>query len=138
MAIDDVEDAAAIRRMSLKGHVFGVEIADTAEERARGLMHQESLAEDAGMLFVYSSEAMLAFWMKNTLIPLDILYMDSAGVVVDVQTMVPQAGVPDAELRRYPSAGPAQYALEINAGLAAEYGFAVGDQAFFAVRDAAG
>ncbi len=83
------------------------------------------------MLFVFSQEAPLNFWMKNTLIPLDILYMDSSGVVVDIQTMAPQPGVPDSELRSYPSAEPAQYALEINAGLAKSLGFAVGDQAYF-------
>ena len=116
--------------MSLKGHVFVLEVAATPAERARGLMHRESLAENAGMLFVFSQESHLNFWMKNTLIPLDILYMDSAGVVVDIQTMHPQPGVPDSELRTYPSAAPAQYALEISAGLAESLGFAIGDQAY--------
>ena len=129
--IEDVDYPASVRRMSLKGHVFVLEIAATPTERARGLMHRESLAENAGMLFVFSAESPLNFWMKNTLIPLDILYMDSAGVVVDIQTMIPQPGVPDSQLRNYPSAAPAQYALEINADLAESLGFAVGDQAYF-------
>lgn len=129
--MEDVKDAASIRQVSLMGHVFVLEIADTPAERALGLMHRESLAENAGMLFVFSQESPLNFWMKNTLIPLDILYMDSAGVVVDIQTMYPQPGVPDSELRNYPSAAPAQHALEINAGLAESLGFEVGDQAYF-------
>jgi len=131
LVIDDVEDEASIRHVSVRGHIFLLEIADTPAERALGLMHRESLAEDAGMLFVFPQESSLNFWMKNTLIPLDILYMDSSGVVVDIHTMVPQPGVPDSELRHYPSAAPAQYALEINAGLAELLGFAVGDQAYF-------
>lgn len=131
LLIEDIEDPASVRQMSLKGHVFVLEIADTPAERAIGLMHRESLPEDAGMLFVFSAESPLNFWMKNTLIPLDILYMDSAGVVVDIQTMTPQPGVSDSELREYPSAAPAQYALEINAGLAESLGFAVEDQAYF-------
>ena len=131
LAIEDVKDPASVWEMSLKGHAFVLEIAATPAERARGLMHRESLAENAGMLFVFPQESHLNFWMKNTLISLDILYMDSAGVVVDIQTMVPQPGVPDSELRHYPSASPAQYALEINAGLAESLGFAVGNQAYF-------
>ena len=137
LPISDVEDATSIRQILLGDHVFDLEIAATWEERARGLMNRESLAEDAGMLFVFESESMLNFWMKNTLIPLDILYMDSSGIVVDIQTMLPQPGVPDSELRTYPSAAPAQYALEINAGVAEALGFAVGDHAHFTVRDTA-
>ena len=131
MVIEDMDDMASVREISLKGHVFALEIADTPAERALGLMHRENLAESAGMLFVFFAERTLNFWMKNTLISLDILYMDAEGVVVDIQTMHPQPGVPDSELRNYPSAAPAQYALEINAGLAKEYGFEVGDQALF-------
>ena len=131
LAIQDVEDTASVREMSLRGHVFVLEIAVTPAERARGLMHRESLAENAGMLFVFSAERTLNFWMKNTLIPLDILYMDSDGIVVDIQMMHPQPGVPDSELRNYPSAAPAQYALEINAGLAESLGFEVGNRAYF-------
>ena len=131
LTVEDVENPESIREISLKGHIFVLEIADTQAERALGLMHRENLAENAGMLFVFSAERTLNFWMKNTLIPLDILYMDAEGVVVDIQMMHPQPGVPDSELRTYPSAAPAQYALEINAGLAESLGFAVGDQALF-------
>ncbi len=130
LAIEDVEDPASIREIFINGHVFVLEIADTPAERALGLMHRESLAEDAGMLFVFSAERTLNFWMKGTLISLDILYIDAEGVVVDIRTMHPQPGVPDSELRSYPSAAPAQYALEINAGLAESHGFTVGDQAY--------
>ena len=84
-------------------------------------MNRASLPRDAAMLFLYDREVGLAFWMKNTLIPLDILFLDSEGVIVDIQAMQPQPGVPDSQLKRYILAAPARYAIEMNAGLAEEY-----------------
>ena len=69
--------------------------------------------------------------MKARLMPLDILFMDVQGVVVDVQTMQPQIGVADDALKRYPSARPARYALEMNAGLAEALGITPGAQVLF-------
>ena len=66
---------------------FFLEVANSAEERAVGLMGRESMGRDRGMLFVFSAEQVLGFWMKNTLIPLDIIFIDSDLSVVDVQTM---------------------------------------------------
>jgi uncharacterized membrane protein (UPF0127 family) len=108
------------------GHVFYVEVADTDAERARGLMGRTSLPRDAGMLFVWEGEAYRSFWMKDTLVPLDVLFISGAGTVVDIHHMEAQPGASDSELRRYPSSQPARYALEINYGLAEEYGFMVG------------
>ncbi|MDP6495937.1 MAG: DUF192 domain-containing protein, partial [Dehalococcoidia bacterium] len=71
------------------------------------------------------------FWMKNTLISLDILFIDSQGVVVDIQTMQPQTGVSDGALKVYLSAEPARYALEMNAGLAEVLGIVPGTQVLF-------
>ncbi len=110
----------------VEGQVFTLEVAATSEERSRGLMARTRLPYNAAMLFIYSRERNLVFWMKDTLIPVDILFLDSAGIVVDVQTMAPEPGVRDAELTRYPSAGPARYALEMNAGLAEVHGIVVG------------
>ncbi len=108
------------------GHRFQLEIADTPTERARGLMERPNLPEDAAMLFVFEGERSRSFWMKNTLIPLDILFLDAQGQVVDIQTMHTQIGVPNSELISYTSAQPVQYAIEINAGLAAKLGITVG------------
>ena len=128
---DPVEGIGDVQEALVGGQVFRLEVARTPEDRARGLMGRESLARDAAMIFVYADEAHRSFWMKNTLIPLDILYLDSHGVVVDVQTMTPQVGVPDSELTSYPSAAPARYAIEMNAGLAQEYGIQPGAQVLF-------
>ena len=106
----------------IDGRTFTLEVADTAMERARGLMDRESLPTDAAMLFVYDQELTLTFWMKNTLIPLDILFLDALGSIVDIQAMVPEPGVIDSKLKRYKSTKPAQHAIEMNAGLAEKYG----------------
>lgn len=102
-----------------------VEIADTDAERARGLMDRTALPEDQGMLFVYPTERTLSFWMKDTLIPLSIAYIDAEGRIVDIQDMEPL----DDEPPHYVSAEPAQYALEVNQGFFEERGVEVGDRA---------
>jgi uncharacterized protein len=102
-----------------------VEIADDSAERARGLMYRTALGENRGMLFVYDSEMRLSFWMKNTLIPLSIAFMDAKGRIVDIQDMKPLDDDPPS----YVSAEPAQYALEVNRGFFEERGVKVGDRA---------
>lgn len=111
-----------------RGHawvIFGAdtvvaEVAATADARARGLMHRESLPDGTGMLFVFTDSQNRAFWMRNTFIPLDIAYMDSSLRIVDIQQMEPE----DENL--YPSAAPAMYALEVPQGWFAEKGISVG------------
>ena len=100
-----------------------VEIADEPEEYSRGLMGRTELAENRGMLFIFPTPKKLSFWMKNTLIPLDVLYFDAAGNFVSLQTMDPCIKNP---CHTYPSAGPSQYALEVNAGFAKEKGIGEG------------
>jgi len=102
-----------------------VEVADTDPERARGLMGRTALAEDRGMLFVFEEEQVLSFWMKDTLIPLSIAYMDSEGRIVDIQDMKAL----DDDPPHYTSAEPARYALEVNKGFFEERGVEVGDRA---------
>jgi uncharacterized protein len=102
-----------------------VEIADDASERARGLMHRTALAENRGMLFVFPDEEVLSFWMKNTLIPLSVAFIDSEGRIVDIQDMKPL----DDEPPSYVSSEPARYALEVNQGFFEEHGVKVGDRA---------
>lgn len=115
----------------VKGNVFQLEVAHTSSQRSRGLMERTDLPEDAAMLFVYEREEYRNFWMKNTLIPLDILFLNALGIVVDVQTMQPQIGVSDGALKIYRSARPARFALEMNAGLAGLLGIVPGSQVLF-------
>ena len=102
-----------------------VEIADDTEEMARGLMGRTALAEDAGMLFVYPDEREISFWMKDTLIPLSIAFMDAEGRIVDIQDMRALDDTPP----HYTSAEPSRYALEVNEGFFDERGVEVGDRA---------
>lgn len=107
-----------------------VEIADDSAERAQGLMYRTELGEDKGMLFIFNEESIRSFWMKNTLIPLSIAFIDSEGRIVDIQKIEPvgrEQTVSDVELPRYVSAEPAKYALEVNQGFFEERGVEVGD-----------
>ena len=90
------------------------------ELRTRGLMYRDSLGADRGMPFVYPDEQMRGFWMKNTRIPLDIAFADSAGRIVWIDQMAPLDT--DSTSSRY----PAKYALEMNQGWFAAHGVAVG------------
>jgi len=101
-----------------------VEVADDIFERARGLMYRRGLGVNRGMLFAYPEEQRLSFWMKNTLIPLSIAFIDSERRIVDIQDMKPL----DDEPPSYVSADPAQYALEVNRGFFEERGVKVGDR----------
>ena len=105
---------------------FQLEVADDATERGRGLMERESMPIDQGMLFVYDFQQELNFWMKNTLIPLDIAYLNDELQVVDVQTMIPEHEILPDLLPIYTSAFPAKFALEVNAGVAADCGITPG------------
>ncbi|MCR8828078.1 DUF192 domain-containing protein [Pseudosulfitobacter koreensis] len=102
---------------------FNVEVADDNEERARGLMHRETMPQSAGMLFVYDSPRRLSFWMRNTLIPLDMLFVDAQGVVRNIH----HRAVP---LDETPIVGGDDLliALEINGGLAKRLGITVGTE----------
>ena len=116
--------------VELKGQRYAVEVSDDFEERRRGLMHRDRMAEGAGMLFVHDIEQPLAYWMKNTKIPLDILYFDAQRKLVSVSKGVPTCSLGN-RCPTYPSAGPALYVLELNAGIASELGVAPGDQITF-------
>jgi uncharacterized membrane protein (UPF0127 family) len=98
-----------------------VEIADTPAKQEVGLMGRTALAANAGMLFVFDREVSLPFYMKDTLIPLSIAFIDSGGRIVDIQDMQP------LDETNHPPAAPYQYALEVNQGFFAEYGIEVGN-----------
>ncbi|WP_397542182.1 DUF192 domain-containing protein [Roseovarius salis] len=100
---------------------FTVEVADEPAERAQGLMHVQSMPRSAGMLFVYDAPRTARFWMKDTLIPLDILFADATGTVRRIKHMAE----PLSE-RLIPGGDGIQYVLEINGGMARALGIAAG------------
>ena len=112
--------------MRIKGEAFSVEVADTADKQQLGLMFRDSMPRDHGMLFVFSGETMRSFWMKNTRIPLDIIYFDEELRLINAV----EGARPCRTLQcpGYPSSGPAMYVLELNGGLAEELGLQAGDQ----------
>lgn len=100
-----------------------VEIADDDAERARGLMYRTELAPQDGMLFLFPDEQPRSFWMKNTPLPLDIVYVSSDGKIVSIAKRTKPFS-----LDSIPSGAPAESVLEVNAGFADEHGVAVGDR----------
>lgn len=103
-------------------HMFTVSIADTEEKQAEGLMHWTELAQDAGMLFVFADDAERSFWMKNTLIPLDIIFIRVDGKIHHIH----ENAIPE-DLTSISSQGPVSAVLEINGGLAEKLGIKPGD-----------
>ena len=112
--VADLRDADSTLR-------FQVEVVDTAESRARGLMFRESLPKFSGMLFVYETPQPVAFWMKNTLIPLDMLFFDPEGRLIRIaREAQPHDETP------LPGGDNVRFVLEINGGLAETLGIDLG------------
>jgi uncharacterized membrane protein (UPF0127 family) len=106
-----------------------LELALTDQEKAIGLMFRDSLAADSGMLFVFDADAPLAFWMKNTFIPLDFVWLDAKGRVVDIRANVPPCRADPCP--SYEPVRPARTMLELNAGFAAAHGIKRGAELRF-------
>ncbi len=104
----------------IDGKTFHVEVARTEEERQRGLMFRKSLKEDEGMLFVFTSDQHLSFWMKNTSIPLSIAFISSEGKILQIEDMDPFSE------RVIRSEHSVRYALELNRGMFKKIGAGVG------------
>ena len=104
-------------------HVFKVEIAQTEPERSQGLMFRQRLAADAGMLFDFGEEQPVAFWMQNTLIPLDMVFIRRDGRI----TNIAQRTIP-LSTDTVPSSEPVRFVLEVNGGTTARLGIKAGDR----------
>ena len=105
---------------TIEGVTIVAEVADEPHERQKGLMHRKELQTNHGMLFVYTEMKHRSFWMKNTLIPLSIAYLDSSCKIVHIANMTPMT------LEGVPSMKPAQFALEMNQGWFEEHNVSVG------------
>jgi len=110
--------------VELGGKNFSIEVADTQQKQALGLMFRESMPADEGMLFIFPAEAPRSFWMKNTRIPLDIMYFNEDLILVSISADTPPCRV--SRCPSYPSIAPAKYVLELNAGTASELGVGLG------------
>jgi uncharacterized membrane protein (UPF0127 family) len=122
-------------RVSLNDQTYVIELADTDNTRALGLMYREQMAVDEGMLFIFPDTDVRAFWMKNTLIPLDILYFDQNRKLVSISKNTPPCKNTTTRCPSYPSAKPAKYVLEINAGLSQQYGYKTGDELIIQLKN---
>jgi uncharacterized membrane protein (UPF0127 family) len=103
-------------------HHFTVEVAATPDQQERGLMFRHSLAGDRGMIFPYDPPQEVGFWMKNTLIPLDIIYIRANGTIARIVNAQPM------DITPLPSGEPVALVLEIRGGRAAELGIREGDK----------
>jgi hypothetical protein len=101
-------------------HRIRAELADTFATRVEGLMHRRSLAPNAGMLFVFDDSSIHCMWMKNTLIPLSVAFIDEAGAIINIADMQPHSEQSHCATR------PARYALEMNKGWFAQRGIKPG------------
>ncbi|MBU1173864.1 MAG: DUF192 domain-containing protein [Alphaproteobacteria bacterium] len=102
---------------------FSVELADTPAEQAKGLMFREALAEDAGMLFDFHEERQASFWMQNTLVPLDMLFIAADGTIRNIHL-----NARPLDPTSIPSEGPVRFVLEISGGRSKEIGARAGDR----------
>lgn len=103
-------------------------VAETEAERMKGLMYTFFLPEDRGMIFVFPDENERSFWMKNTYIPLDIMFLDEDMRILNIESARPQPFSPESELNRYTSDGEAMYVIEMNQGFASRNDISESDQ----------
>lgn len=116
-------------QVCLKNYCFEVELALTAQDQAMGLMFREKLGQNEGMLFVFQDEANRSFWMKNTMIPLDIIWLNEDKEVVFISKNTQPCRVDSCPL--ISPNEPAKYVLELNEGVADKIGLNVGDKMDF-------
>ena len=118
---ESAADQLATVELSIKGHRVVAEVAATMPTRTVGLMNRFSLQPDHGMLFVFNAPQPLAFWMKNTYVPLSIAFIGSDGTILNIEDMAPLTET------THPSQGPARYALEMKKGWFDQQGIKSGD-----------
>jgi len=112
----------------IEGNKFEVEIADNTLQRTKGLSGREQIGPDEGMLFVFGSPLPRTFWMKDMLMPIDILWINDGKIVGIENNALPELGVSSIKLKQYQSPQPVKYVLEIAAGRANELGIQIGDE----------
>ena len=106
--------------LSIGMHLIHAEVADSAGSRMQGLMYRESMPTSAGMVFVFDENALHCMWMKNTLLPLSVAFIDEAGAIVNIADMQPKSE------QTHCATKPARFALEMNKGWFAQRGIKAG------------
>ncbi|MEF8793714.1 DUF192 domain-containing protein [Thiohalorhabdus sp.] len=118
--------------LRVDGTPLPAEVAATADSRTTGLSGRDRLGPNRGMLFVWNRSARRRFWMKGTRIPLSIAFLDKRGRIINIHRMPPPpSGRPQDGYRRYPSHGPARFALEVNRGWFSAHGIEAGSRCHF-------
>lgn len=107
-------------KLHINGHVIRAEIARTPAERAKGLMNRRTMGKNDGMLFVFEQAQTVSMWMKNTLLPLSVAFIDEQGRIINIAEMLPETFITHSSL------APAKYALEMNAGWFDKHGVLAG------------
>ncbi|OGC68974.1 hypothetical protein A2415_04210 [candidate division WWE3 bacterium RIFOXYC1_FULL_39_7] len=115
-----------IASLIVSGVEVTAEIADSPSEKMQGLMFRKTLGENEGMFFIYENEDYYSYWMKNTFIPLDLIWLDSDYTVVDIKTNAPPCL--EETCPSYKPATPARYVLELNAGWSEKNSLKIGDK----------
>jgi len=126
-----VVDAVNSEIVCINSACFDVEVVSEPGERQQGLMFREELEFDSGMLFVFDETGNYPFWMKNTLIPLDIIWISESGRIVFIYEDVQPCPVDEENCLNYNPNTDALYVLEINEGRTSELGISVGDKVKF-------
>jgi uncharacterized membrane protein (UPF0127 family) len=116
-----------IDQISIGGHIWRVEIADNDQEREQGLSGRANLDKNNGLLFVFDQEEYHSFWMKDMLMPIDMIFLDKDWRIVLIESNLSPASFP----KMFGNAVKSQYVLEVNANEAISYNLKVGDRAIF-------
>ena len=129
LVLPSVCSAETPKKICFKDVCVNLEIADTDDSRARGLMLRKELPPGSGMLFIFPQDGIYSFWMKNTLLPLDMIWLDKDLQVVDIKSFVPVCQSYDCP--SYTPVSQARYVLEVNAGFSAFNRINLKDRATF-------
>jgi len=116
------DTALETRQIKVASHALRVEVVVREPDRQKGLMFRDKLGQDRGMLFIFDEPAYHGMWMKNTLIPLSVAFIDAQGTILNILDMEPQT------LDAHTSAGPSVYAIETNVGWFAARKIKAGDK----------
>lgn len=121
-----VNKSSQLKTIQIDKVVIDVEVAKTDEERSKGLSNREKLDKNAGMVFFFKPNSKPTFWMKDTKIPLDIIWINDDKIVSINKNVEPELGKQEFELKRYPAPSEIDYVLEVNGGFSDKNGISAG------------